>query len=360
MAGGNRSGDSGGGISDISEYKNPKHLHNMVRDNVRAINSDANLQATSTTNEAGTQAGVRTKSSGTQREDWDTKVMPPELKRKMTEIFIKSVLAKIPVGSGKDGVPTADRIEDLPDIIARVLGDVNSVIFGGEEDSFETIDKYIEEVWRDQRGDIENTGMTLLGVIGANMVVGVDGDVKFDDSGIDESRKDGDQQIVITEDSLIDAIVQSLRSGNMDNVEDLVSRGMENGHIVAEGVQIKTGEAPLYYDIALNTRGEGESIFARPGKSYGARSELEKILKTETEFGGSGEALKTREEASGEQKTGSALPQRVEQLKSEKASSTAGSTTQPPSTTGTVSSSGTASTTRVEPSGKPDLQDNKK
>ena len=83
-------------------------------------------------------------------------------------------------------------------------------------------------------------------------------------------------------------------------------------------------------------------------------------MKTETEFGGSGEALKTREEASGEQKTGSALPQRVQQLKSEKASSTAGSTTVPPSTTGSVSSSGTASTTRVEPSGKPDLQDNKK
>ena len=54
----------------------------MVRDNVRAINSDANLQATSTTNEAGTQAGVRTRSSGTQREEWDTAEMPPELKMK--------------------------------------------------------------------------------------------------------------------------------------------------------------------------------------------------------------------------------------------------------------------------------------
>lgn len=360
------SGMASGNVSNINDYSDPKHLHNMVRDNVRAINSDANLQATSTTTEAGSQAGVRTRSSGTQQDDWDTKVMPPELKRKFTEIFIKAILAKIPAGFDKKDEITNERIEDLPEVITNALEDAARVFLGGREDvpgdAISIFDNWIEETWREQRGDIDTLGYTLLGVIGTNMEVGVDGDIKFDDTG--EAEKKGELQIVVNNDSLVDALIAALNENDMTKVQGLVKQGMENGHILAEGVQVEKDGTAIYYDIALNERGEGESIFARPAKSYGARSELELLLKQETEFGG-----KELPPERGEQKTGSALPQRVEQLKSEKPSSTAGSTTLPPtdgaSTTGSVSSTrsdapSTAPTARIEPSGKPDTTTTKK
>ncbi len=358
MGSGNRSGDTGGGISNINDYKNPKHLHNMVRDNVRAINSDANLQATS--NEAGTQAGVRTRSSGTQREEWDTKEMPPELKRKMTEIFIKSVLAKIPVPTDSDGNITRETIAKLPSMIDNVLETVDDVMFGDErgqaeagEDMIRNVEGIIEDLWRTNEGNLEAVGQTILGIIGTNMRVGVDGNVVFDDTSSATKDKD-DLQLVINNSDLTELIVRQLRDGDLMAISSLVRAGLEQDHIVAEGVQTEKGEAPVYYDYKLNTRKEGQPIFARLGKSYGARSDLERLLKSQPEFGGSPQKVETREEARGEEKTGSALPQRVEQLKSEKASSTAGSTTVPPSSIGESVSSTTSSTSSVEPSGKPD------
>ena len=41
-------------------------------------------------------------------------------------------------------------------------------------------------------------------------------------------------------------------------ISSLVRAGLEQDHIVAEGVQIEKGEAPVYYDYKLNTRFDGQ------------------------------------------------------------------------------------------------------
>ena len=147
-------------------------------------------------------------------------------------------------------------------------------------------------------------GQQLLGQLGSSYRIGVNGDVKFDEDA--KATKSNPLQITITDDGLMNAIERDVLENR--DVSDLINSGIQNGHIVAEGVQRQRGENPMFYDI--NLRSGQERIFAKPKSQFTAQGELARIIQEEASFGGS-------KQSTGEQKTG-----RQDDTKSTSSSST--------------------------------------
>ena len=78
-----------------------------------------------------------------------------------------------------------------------------------KEDLMRNVDRVIEQIWRSARGDLEAVGQTILGVIGTNMKVGVDGNVIYDDTGT-ATKDPEDLQLVINDKDLTELIVRMM------------------------------------------------------------------------------------------------------------------------------------------------------
>ena len=301
---------SGGGSA--ADYKNKNHLHNMVAQNVRTLNEDKGVQAVQDTRETG---------SGR---------MPTALKKKMVGVLIKGLLAKIPVGkSGNPNKLDPNSIDRLPRVI-------NNVIRQFQQVEGMSLSDYVEKIWEQSGGDIDVMGQQLLGQLGSSYRIGVNGDVKFDEDA--KATKSNPLQITITDDGLMNAIERDVLENR--DVSDLINTGIQNGHIVAEGVQRQRGENPMFYDI--NLRSGQERIFAKPKSQFTAQGELARIIQEEASFGGS-------KQSTGEQKVG-----RQEDTKSTSSSST----TAPPSSVRSSGTQSTQDTERVDPSGRPETKTN--
>ena len=297
---------SGGGSA--ANYKNKNHLHNMVAANVRALNEDKGVQAVQTTD---TATSTR---------------IPTAIKKKMVGVLIRALLAKIPVGkSGNPNKLNPKSIDKLPTVI-------NNVIRQFQEVEGMSITDYVEQLWEQSGGDIDVMGQSLLGQLGTSYRIGVNGDVKFDEQS--KATKTNPLQITVTDEGLMNAIESEILENR--DIANLITQGIENGHIEAEGVQRQRGENPIFYSV--NLRSGQQSIFAKPKSQFTAQSELDKIIQQESSFGGSKE-----QERQGEQKT---------DRRDRDDTSTEGSTRRQSVASPTPTTTSTAPTEQVAPSGR--------
>ena len=273
--------------------------------------------------------------------------LPPNIVKKIAEVMIKASLAKIPVGRyGNPQNLTPASLERIKDAIVNSLAEIDDTIRLNLDN-----DK-LQEDYANAGRDVEEFLMGILEDYGDQIRIGVRGQILR--SSPARGGKEGQILIAGETASLVDALSDAILEQDRDAIEGLVNRAIDNKDIV---LRIRDRASGLTMGVSLIPGNIGEVTLR---EALDDRDFVDEIIRTDRRFGGGG-----GEKSAVESKTGSRTEStrtavagqqpgaqaRFDRLK--KGSTSAGSTTQPPSDTSSVRAQASPPK-KVEPRGQPD------